>query len=37
MGTIVELWSRDLWDEALSMTPEEEAQFRADVQELVTI
>lgn len=37
MGPIVELWSKDLWDKALNMSPEQEAQFRADVQELVTI
>ena len=37
MGKVVELWSRDKWEQALSITPEEEARFRAEIQELVTI
>jgi MraZ protein len=37
MGTIIELWSKDLWDQALASTPEEDARFRTAVQELVAI
>jgi DNA-binding transcriptional regulator/RsmH inhibitor MraZ len=37
MGRILELWSRARWQEALAMSPEEEAQFKQAVMEQIRI
>ncbi len=37
MGRILELWSKQHWDDALAMSPEEEAQFKQAVMEQIRI
>jgi MraZ protein len=37
MGTMVELWSREKWNEAQTMTPEDKEQFRRVVAEQLRI
>lgn len=37
MGRILELWSKDRWDAALAMTPEQEAAFKRAVMEQIRI
>ncbi len=37
MGRIVELWSKELWDQSNSMNDEQLAQFQSKVQELIRV
>jgi len=37
MGRIAEMWSKARWDEALSMTNEQQAAFRRAVMETIRI
>ena len=37
MGTLLEVWSKARWDDAVSMTPEQEAELRRAVMEHIRI
>jgi MraZ protein len=37
MGRTIELWSKDVWNTALAITPDEEANFRLRVMEQIRI